>query len=217
MTALGRIFRVNIIPGLVLSTATGALVLSYYLWSDLRPVWSAVAQAKRDGGFLASAVVAGCAGGVLPLLLQRAMGRLPPTMGWLGALATILFWSWKGIEADLYYAQVLGRWFGTGTDIGTILAKSVVDQLIWVPVYGMLSAVLFTTWAAAGCSFAAVGAQLGSLRQWYLTSLVATWMLWVPCSALIFCMPADLQLPLWNITLCFYCLLLPWLGDQKAT
>ena len=48
------------------------------------------------------------------------------------------------------------------------------------------------------------------------TTIVTTWIIWIPAVSLIYMMPSNLQIPLFNLVLCFFVLILAILNvDEK--
>ena len=40
------------------------------------------------------------------------------------------------------------------------------------------------------------------------TTILTTWLIWIPAVSVIYMMPSDLQIPLFNIVLCLFALIL---------
>jgi hypothetical protein len=43
--------------------------------------------------------------------------------------------------------------------------------------------------------------------------MVTTWLVWLPTTAIVYSLPSPLQIPLFNIALCFYVLLVTCVCD----
>jgi hypothetical protein len=83
----------------------------------------------------------------------------------------------------------------------------------------MLSApiqVLCFLWKDGGFSIAAMRAALARRSLWQRTLVVifSTWVVWIPAVTIIYALPGALQIPLFNLVLCFWCLLMSFLSRE---
>lgn len=210
--------RANLAPGLVLQAFALALVLAYY-WHDGARMWfDKVAGLRESIGVVFPMVTTAVFGAIIPWLYLRA---LPATRGEqtgsrLGAM--ILFWAAKGCEVDLLYCG-LARFFGTGTDFTTIATKAFLDQFIYCPIWAVPSCWAMYAFAEADLRLSPV---VNDIRTpgWYARSvlpvLVSNLGIWLPAVALIYSLPTGLQLPMQNLVLCFYTLLIATLTRKRA-
>jgi hypothetical protein len=127
--------------------------------------------------------------------------------------ALTVFWAYKGLEVSVFYA-LQARWFGEGRDFATIALKTFIDQFVYCPLLAAPLTWVVYSWVEHGFS----GRHLATeFRRpgWYARSvlplLVATWGVWVPAVAIIYLLPTALQLPLQNVVLCFFTLLVVFL------
>ncbi len=203
-----RIFRRNAIPAAGLWLLAAFLVAAYYgYWSPVREWLETIAASKQQLGFAFAMISTSLFGGVIPALVgavfHGAAGR--GELRWLPVFAA--FWAYKGIEVDLLYRAM--EWlFGAGTDPATIASKMVVDMGVYVPVLAMPSIVLF--YFLKECRFDIQLALRSLGRDWYrarvLPVLATNWIVWIPAVAVIYSFPPTLQLPVQNLVLCFFCL-----------
>jgi hypothetical protein len=218
--------RENLVPGCILWSLAAAIVAGFYLVPSVRAALDALGRLKVSGGFLYSAIATAIFGGVIPFLWRyathyrsRSSGEgkpVPTSLTWKGCAFLSLLWAWKGVEIDLLYrGQAL--LFGTGATFAVVAPKVLVDQFV----YNAL-------WAAG---FQAYGYWLlendlrasaildrafwGSLGPRVLTVLISTWAVWIPMVCIIYSMPSNLQVPLFNIVLCFWSLMLASLTREK--
>lgn len=209
--------RANLVPGLALQAFALALVLAYYLHAPAREALDAVAGLKQRTGYLYSLVSTALFGGLIPFVWLRlhpaTRAATPPSHG----LFLLGFWAFKGVEVDLLY-RAQGWLFGNGTDVATVTLKVLGDQFVYVPLYSVPIGVLVYHWKEAGFSWAAMRRLrlAGFLFANLPKALLATWIVWIPAVALIYSLPASLQIPLFNIVLCFYCLLFATLTRKAA-
>jgi hypothetical protein len=45
---------------------------------------------------------------------------------------------------------------------------------------------------------------------------MSTWAVWIPAVTIIYCLPAPLQIPLFNLVLCFWVLVLSFISKRPA-
>ncbi|HEY4246852.1 MAG TPA: hypothetical protein VGM64_08350 [Lacunisphaera sp.] len=196
-------------PGLVLQTAALGLVLSYYYLPSAHHLFDQLARWRTEGGYVFSAVASAICGGLLPFLYLRATAVHPNAYPWSHLIFFTVFWAWKGAEVDLLYRS-LAKLYGSGTGIGTILRKVVTDLFGYNVFYATPVGNLVFAWKDAGFRWAPVSKDVRAGR-WYARSvfpvLISVWALWAPIVTCIYSLPSALQIPLFNIVLCFWSLL----------
>ncbi len=121
----------------------------------------------------------------------------------------ITFWAVKGIEIDILY-RLQAFVFGDNTKGATIIAKVLVDQFIYSPLWAVPSLVLLYQWQARRFPLHTRWIKLN--KKWYidmiLPVMLASWVVWIPTVAFIYCLKMPLQLPVQNVILCLWCLML---------
>ena len=119
------------------------------------------------------------------------------------------FWAFKGLEVDLLY-QFQAWIFGNNNDFKTVAAKVFVDVAIYAPLIGLLNCIIFYIWRDNGYSISKTRASLG--EHWYLRkvlpALISNFCVWFPSTIIIYNLPLALQLPVQNLILCFWVLIL---------
>jgi hypothetical protein len=205
--------RFNLRPALVLQAFALAIVVGYFWFPPVRTVLDVVGALKIRYGYGYSAVATCVFGGLIPYVVLSLAGRIPRKQR-LGELAFyLLLWFWKGIEVDAFY-RMQGIWFGEAADAGTIAIKTIVDQFGYVPLWAAPSQVLLFTWKDAG--FTLIGTRAAFQRQPFvqrvLVVVFSTWVVWIPGVAIVYSLPSALQLPLFNLVLCFWCLLMSFIS-----
>jgi hypothetical protein len=196
-------------PGLALQTAALALVLAYYFVPAAADSFAQLARWQTEGGFAFSAITTALCGGLLPFLFLRLQPETREAHPWPHLIFFLLFWAWKGAEVDLWY-RTLSWWHGSGNDPSTIVRKVLSDQFGFNPLYASPIGNLCFAWKDAGFRWAPVAADVRAGR-WYARSvlpvLLAVWFLWIPVTACVYSLPAPLQMPLFNVVLCFWSML----------
>ena len=209
--------RANVLPGLALQAGALALVLAYYWHPPTREVLGRIEAWRIAAGFASSFLTTAFFGGLLPLFFLWAEKATRHRYDARQAAALILFWGYKGLEVDLWY-RLMALTFGEGLDWQTITLKSLSDQLIYCPFFAIPVTVI--AYEAIESRFD-LGAVVADLRAggWYwrrgLGVLVSSTVIWTPAVFIIYALPTALQLPLQNLVLCFYTLLVAHLTARR--
>ncbi len=213
-----RSARANLGPGLVLQAAALVAVLAYYHHAPTRAAFEQLMAFRGRTGFVFGILSTALFGGVLPFIYLRSNPETRPHHGWREGAALTAFWGYKGIEIELLY-RGLARFVGPGNDAGTIVIKTLFDQGVYSPVLAVPTIAIFYQWCTSGFSGRVVMADLRT-PGWYgrtaLPTLLANLGVWLPAVAIIYALPTALQLPLENLVLCFFTLLLAHLNRRKV-
>lgn len=205
--------RANLVPGLCLQAFALALLAAYSFHAPSRAALENLAVFRREIGLPFDLVSTALFGAVLPgvVLKLRSATRARYDLRQNAALAA--FWAYKGLEVSLFYA-LQARVFGEGQDTATIVVKTVVDQFVYGPILAVPLTWLAYSWIEHRFSFSPAAGEIrrpGFYGRCVLPLLVASWAIWTPAVAVIYLLPTALQLPLQNIVLCFFTLLLAFL------
>lgn len=199
--------RAHFWPGVAVQIACLVLVLAYYRCPPAREALAAIMRVKLAMGFSFGVLSTGLFGGFLPFCYLRCGGRA--RYRWAQGWALTAFWAYKGFEVDLFY-RVLARTIGTGHGFATIAPKVVIDQFLYCPAFAVPVTVAVYQWTEANFDCAAFGADWRK-PHWYrrraLPVLLSNLGVWIPAVAIIYALPTPLQLPLQNLVLCFFTLL----------
>jgi hypothetical protein len=206
-------------PALLLQAAAVTLVLTYYFVPAAAGLFAVLAHWQTEGGFAFSAASSALCGGLLPFLFLRFHPDTRATHPWPHLAFFVLYWIWKGSEIDLWY-RTLAWLHGDGHDAVTILRKVLTDQFVFNPIYAAPVGNLCFAWKDAGFRWAPVAADLRAGR-WYqrrvLPVLLAVWFLWIPVVTCVYALPMPLQMPLFNIVLCFWSMLFAHITARQNT
>jgi len=213
----------NALPGLFLWCLALGIVLLWLFVPEVKKVLEALGRIKESSGLLYSALATALFGGFIPFLwttfafkgpqsAQRSAGDLLKRAAFF-----LLFWAWKGIEVDLFY-QLQALLFGTEAKASVIIPKVVMDQFVYNPLWAGPSQIVAYYFLDNQFSFKALKDRSlwRSMPQRMLSVLLSTWAIWIPMVSIIYSMPANLQIPLFNLVLCFWSLLLASLTREKA-
>lgn len=209
--------RANLLPGLVLQAFALAVVLGYYFHAPTRDAFNSLSDLRARLGVWFGVISTGLFGGILPLLYLKSARATRSLYTWKQGGLLTLFWSYKGIEIALWYA-FLARSVGSANHLGTIVIKSAVDQFVYCPLWAIPTTAIFYLWCSTNLNHRAVLDDLRTPR-WYarrvLPMLCANLGVWLPLVAIIYALPTALQLPLQNIVLCFFTLMLAHMSRRQ--
>lgn len=209
--------RANIAPGLVLQAVALAIVLGYYFAPGVAEGLRGLTALRDRMGVGYSVLATALFGGFIPWVYLRLLPATRSRYDGRQGAALVLFWAVKGVEVHLLYAG-LGALLGDAPTVGVVLAKSAIDQLVYCPVWAVP-----TMWV--GYQFIEHRFRLGPvwrrMRQprWYLEEvvpvLIANFGVWAPTVLLIYTLPVPLQLPMQNLVLCFFTLMMAHLSRHR--
>jgi hypothetical protein len=203
-----RSARANLAPGFVLQLGALALVGAYYTQPGMRDALARVSALRADWGVAFSMLTTGVCGGVLPFLYLRSRAATRRRYTWAQGAAITAFWTYKGLEVDLWY-RLLARVFGEGHGFGTIALKTFSDQFVYCPLFAVPVSAVIYEWTESHFRSAELRADLAAGR-WYrrkvLPLLLSNLGVWLPAVCIIYALPTPLQLPLQNLVLCFFTL-----------
>jgi hypothetical protein len=203
-----RLALVSYWPLMLLIQFIGLCVtLTYFHVEGASAIFSAIARTKSEGGLFFVVTTTILSGGVLPELLKR-MKEL---------IHQFVMWGSIGILVDRFY-WLQGVLFGFGQDLGTLIPKILVDQLIFTPLIALPFIVSFFLLYEADYN-------LSRLRQHYSLRLIASrvFPLWLTCLgfwpvmlAIIYSLPQDLQFPLFLFGNAAYSILMIFIARHQV-
>jgi hypothetical protein len=204
--------RANLLPGAALQVFALCLVLGYYYQPGVHNALSRLADFRERTGVAFGIASTALFGGVLPfayISLTRSDHLGDRRSRWIKGLSLTAFWGYKGIEVGLWY-RLQAFMAGSGHAAGTIAIKVFLDQFVYCPVLAVPVTVFVYQAVESGFDWAGLFADMRA-PCWYrrraLPVLISNLGVWVPAVAVIYCLPTALQLPLQNVVLCFYTLI----------
>ncbi|HTO04733.1 MAG TPA: hypothetical protein VL069_13570 [Opitutus sp.] len=212
-----RSARANVIPGFVLQLMALALVTAYYHHEATRTALDRFASWRVEVGLISAMLSTGFFGGLLPLFYLRLQRSTRSHYNLLQGAAITVFWAYKGVEVDVLY-RLLARYVGTGNEVSTIAIKTMIDQFIYCPLLAVPITVLFYDWVGVRFDTRAWIKDIqaaGWFRRKILPLLISNFWVWLPTACIIYSLPTPLQLPLQNLVLCFYTLLVAHLSRRS--
>jgi hypothetical protein len=197
--------KLNLIPGLVLLALEAGIILAYYLWPAAAPAFKWVSKVKADYGYAYSAVATALFGGFFPFVVGLFTGEVPRNrpLIMLGTLAMLVVqWAGIGCVVDtMYRLQTMA--FGNAPK--WVPAKVAIDQFVYNPLLGVWLVFFPFHWRnhAFGCRACASALNGVFVFTTIASQLCATWMIWIPSCSAIYALPSDLQVPVFNLIICF--------------
>ena len=219
-----RAAKANVLPAIGLWLAGVALLGGYFYIDAVREVAVAVTGFREAVGWPFAVVSTAIFGGLIPVVVQQFTPRTPNRARLTELPFFLAFWGYKGLEVDLLYR--FQAWlFGDDAAVGTVVMKVLVDQGVYVPLWAVPTMVLAYRWREGGYRwggserkparpFASLTTGVGGAGWvgWYrrrcLPLLLANVFVWVPMVVVIYVLPLPLQLPIQNLVLCLFSLLI---------
>ncbi|MEM7600529.1 MAG: hypothetical protein AAF357_03835 [Verrucomicrobiota bacterium] len=208
--------RANLVPGIVLWVFGLVVVLFYYRVPGSRVIFEEIMDLKARHGYAFSAISTAIFGGIIPYLCLLRVGRVPEGAAVSWALFFVIYWTIRGVEVDVLYR--FQAWlFGDDVQWQTILTKVIVDQFIYCPIWSAPITAIFYGWKDAGFSWSSYRSSINrNLFFFQIPSvLLSIWIVWIPATAIIYSLPLGLQIPLFNLVLCFFVLLISVLSPKR--
>ena len=210
--------RANLVPGLVLQAFALGLVLGYYFVPGIAEALRHLEALRERFGITYSIISTALFGGLIPWIYLKAnpTTRLRYTIA--QGLVLIAFWSYKGVELHLLYGGMADL-FGHDNELGTVVKKVLVDQFIYCPLLAVPGMWLAYAWVEGQFAIKPIIANVRQ-RGWVMHEIaplfIANFGVWMPTVSIIYTLPTALQLPLGNLVLCFFTLMLAHLSQREA-
>ena len=209
--------RKNALPGLALWLLALLLILADRTIPAAHATFQSVGTWKDRYGLVFSATTTSFFGGAVPFLLLLATGRTRRDRLAVELAFYLLFWAYKGVEVDLFY-RLQSRFFGDQRSREPSYARCWSTSSFTTPSGAAPVSALAFLWKESAFSWKTVRSQLGFALMTFTVpvTLMSTWAVWIPAVAVIYCLPAALQIPLFNIVLCFWVLVLTFISKRPA-
>lgn len=210
--------RANVLPMVVLWGAAVALAVGYGHVPAVASALEPLSRWQTEDGWVASFLNRFFFCGVLPGVFILTMKRLSAPRPLAVVFAQTMLSGVCGIVSGWMY-ELHARWFGTGTDWGTVVAKTLACQFGWAALFFVPFGAAVYFWIGRDFSFRRLRAEWPRRfgREILLPNLIANWAVWVPLSLVIHLFPTPLQIQLTGLANAFLSLVLLTLGRRVAT
>lgn len=209
-------FRRNRVAAVILQLFAAGILGLYFYVPALRPLFNGIGTFKQQYGVWFSPLSTAFFGGLIPwaVMIHRGRIRRGQRLKQLGFY--LAFWALQGFMVDNLY-RLQTQWFGAGNDIRTLILKVLVDQFPYTLLWATPNSLLLYGWKESGFSWTRFRSThpLPALKRKYATILISAWITWVPAVTMIYSLPADLQIPLFNLVLCFFSLVLAFVSREE--
>ena len=213
-----RALRANLIPAIGIWTMGAVLVYAYYHGTLVSGVAEEVLQLRDRLGLVYPIISMTVFGAILPMLTLMAIRPSDFRLISHRLILIIPFWAYKGIEVEYFYKLQAWLWGNDPTFIA-VVGKVATDQFIYNPCGGAISLILYHRWVARKTGELPPETQIFP-KNWYtllvVPLLVATWALWIPAVSFVYMMPTALQLPLANLILWLWSMMLVFMAKDEA-
>ena len=107
---------------------------------------------------------------------------------------------------------------GRSTDALVVFYKVLVDQFVYCVFWSAPTTAIVYGWKNADFAWKKVRVIrfLNELVSESAFLLLTTWILWIPAVSIIYAMPANLQIPMFNLTLCFFVIIISYLEPKNG-
>lgn len=212
--------RQNWRPFVAIQAVAAVIVLLYYLAPSLRPLYDRAAAMRSEGGLLFVVISTMIAGAILP---EVAKAFLQP--GWelnrdrVNEVTFLLgFFAVNGLLIDGFY-NLLGVIVGEGTDLRTVLIKTLIDMAMFSPFIALPFVAFWFDWRRN--RFRPWPALRPILREgphWWLRRVlplqIPGWVYWGPMVLLIYALPLGLQFVLWLLAIAAWSLVMVFISTE---
>jgi len=199
--------RANAVPMFVLWAFAALFLVLYYAVPGGSALFGPLMSWQTKGGCLAAFLNRIVFLGALPGVFLLSVRSIRPPRPYLTIVAYALWGGAWGVFDDVFFTALF-RCFGDGRDLGTLLLKTLVGQLVGTILLGLVPSMLFFRWVAADFSARRVRAEWPEhfLRRSCLSLLLANWIVWIPVNICTFAFPLPLQIQLVGLAGCFWML-----------
>ena len=205
----------NILPGAVLWAIGLVLVISYYQIHTIAEILDQLGDFKLRSSPWFAILSTALFGSLIPWLVQNLFLKGCEKHPFRQVPWLLLFWGFHGWQVDWLY-RIQAELFGNKIDFQTILKKTLVDEFIWVPFFAVWQLVLGYLFIEKDGSVKEFKAALKQKPFFdrVIPLMIANWVVWIPAVSLIYLFPLPLQLPLMNIILALWCLILTFFAKN---
>jgi len=212
----GRAARANLLPAAFLWAVAIAIIVAYYHHAPTQAVFDRIASVKQHYGYAFSAISTPIFAVLGPLAIQR-LARACGSRGirpepWRNLPLLLAFWAYRGAEIDGLYRVQTWVW-GTEQTLWTLAGQVAIDQGIYVMLWAIPTMVFVFLFKDSGYSLSRTWRAVGA--KWYrnrcVPILVVNWVVWIPVVVVIYSLPPGLRIPVMNINVCLFMLLVMFL------
>lgn len=205
--------RENAAPGIILWIFAIFILALYYFYLPSRIVFDYISNLKKQYGIVYALMSTAVFAGLIPYTYLLIAGKLKNNK-FKDFLFYIFFWAWRGAEVDLLYR--FQAWlFGDETTVSVLVKKVLVDQFGYSAFWAIPIMAIFYNWKACGYNFRDLQYNSEFFKIHIPPMLISCWLVWIPAVTIVYALPLSLQVPMFNIVLCFFVLLIEIINRES--
>jgi len=198
------------IPIVVVQVVMVSLVLSFFFVAPVQTAFQQVVAFKNQMGFPFAFVSMGLISVFAECI--RRMGARETDDSFVGNAAYgFVVFGFLGVATDAFYMLqgAMWSWLPPGAQIP---AKVLTDQFVYTVFFANPYQTLLYVFKDCGFRMTAFANRLQPFRHFYaremLAVLVTNWAFWIPTTAILYCLPSDLQFVICQLAIVIWVLLL---------
>ena len=200
--------KANRMPMLVLWILATASVIGYYTIPCVAAAFKPLMDFQLRHGWLAAFANRLVFTGLLPGLFLCALKSIRPRHPLVVVAAQALWGGVWGVICDKMYVFV--DWmFGSGTDVLSVLLKTLFDQFPWTVLVIAPANAAFYFWVGRNFSLRRTHEEWPSNAFWQtlvMPFLVSNWCVWIPVTVAVFLFPLPLRVHIVGFASAFWTL-----------
>ncbi|MGB1130817.1 MAG: hypothetical protein ACPG4K_12260 [Haloferula sp.] len=212
--------RSSLKPALFVWSVMACIAVLYYAVPASQGAFAALDSLQKRLGLLFPFLGMGLSVGLLAEAVKVAMSAEKRwTRGnTINAVFNLSIFGVLGVLQNHLYA-LQAQLFGTGTSLQVLVPKVLFDQFVWTVFFANPYQAILYTWKNNGFSWKRMSEKMRPFRTFWGTQilpvLITNWAFWIPMVAIIYCFPAELQLPLAILAVTIWVLLLSILTSSS--
>ena len=216
----GAAARQSLKPAVLVWAAMACIAVLYYAVPATQGFFSALNTLQENMGLVFPFLGMGLSVGILAEGVKVAMSKEKrwTKANTVNATFNLLMFGVLGVLQKYLYA-LQAQMFGEGSSPAVLVPKVLFDQFIWTVFFANPYQAILYLWKNSGFSWKKVlGIMLPFKAFWgtqVLPVLITNWAFWIPMVSIIYCFPAELQLPLAILAATIWVLLLSILTSSK--
>jgi len=210
--------KANVVPMFVLWSFALILVLSYYFIPTVSACLGTVRTWQETLGWKSVVASRILFNGLVPGVFLLGVKAIRPRRPFATIFAQTVFGCVFGLFCDAFF-RLQSVWFGSGTEISTLVLKTVVDQFVWTVLVISPANAVFFFWVAREFSLNRVRQEWprhGVIAELVLPNLIPNWFVGIPAIFATYAFPLDLQIHVNGLVSAFWMLLCLQIGARSA-
>lgn len=178
------------------------ILLLYYNTYFFPNFLNDIANLKEKIGVIFIMFTTGIAGGLFPELLNKIFKK-NYFIDIKKTFMLFMFWFYKGFEIGLFYT-ILSKLIGADNSLTTVFKKIMIDEFIYTPFWAVPTMITYYAFIENNV----LSYIKKKFVEDYLSILILNWIIWIPSVAVIYSLPLPLQMPIQNIILIIWGILI---------